>query len=290
MLTVVKRESTKTPTGAGLIAVDFSRGGVIHAFGLDCRKAAGVAMTEAEIEADVGNILIKVDGEPKIELTAAQAFDIWRYYHGQYGAHTIAGVIPIWVNGSGKFQRIIDRSALGWGTLDVKSVTAEIDVLGVVTLVQIKPFMIVEPDAERTLGRHLCIRKLADSYAGTGVYDIDKKFPYGQRDINLQAIHVGAGAGTFVDATLKASAGRGVDNFIYPTLTVAENNQLLHDAKRTVQTGWFHLDLNMINDPLGGIPMGPLTGLQASINYSVAPGASFPILTEEIRGLTQGVK
>jgi hypothetical protein len=287
MLTVIKRESTKTPTGAGLVTVDFSRGGVIHAFGFDFRKAAAATMSEAEIEADIGNILIKIDGEPKIEMLASQAIDFWRYYHGQSGALTVASTLLIWTNGSGKLSRIIDRSALAWGTKDIKSITAEIDVLGVATLVQIKPFMIVEPDATRNLGRHLCIRKLADSYAGTGVYQIDKKFPYGQRDINLQAVHIGNGAGTVVDVSVKASSGRGVDNYIYPNTTVAEHNQILHDAKRTVQTGWFHVDFNLINDPLGGIPMGPLTGLSADVNYSVAPGASFPILSEEIRGMTQ---
>jgi len=290
MLLVQKKEATKTVAGAGLQTVDFNVGGVIHAFGFDFRKAAAALMTEAEIEADVGNILIKIDGEPKIEMTAAQAIDFWRYYNAQHGALTVSSVIMIWTNGMGKFNRVIDRSALAWGTKGIRSISAEITVSAVATLATIDPFMLVEPDPDRTLGRHLCIRKLADYFGSTGIQQIDKKLPFGNPDINMQAIHFGAGAGTFVDVTIKASSGRGVDNEIYPELKLAQHNQILHDVGRTPQTGWFHVDFNLINDPVGGIPLGPLTNLRADIEWVTAAPLSFPILCEEVRGLNSPVK
>lgn len=292
MLLVQKKEATKVVAGAGLQAVDFSVGGVIHAFGFDFRKAALALMTEAEIEADIGNILIKVDGEPKIELTAAQAIDIWRYRHAKYNAHTISSTILIWTNMSGMFDRMVDRSAMGWGTNDVRSITAEITVAGVATLATIDPFIIVEPDADRTLGRHYCVRKLAGYYGSTGVEQVDKKLPFGNSDINMQAIHFhqGAGAGVFTDVTVKASSGRGVDNEIYPQLKLPQHNILLHDVGRAAQTGWFHVDFNLINDPTGGIPLGQLTNLRADITWATNAPLAYDILCEEVRGLNSPVK
>lgn len=292
MLIVQKKEATKTVAGAGLETVDFNVGGVIHAFGFDFRKAAAAVMTEAEIENDVGNILIKVDGEPKIEMTAAQAFDILRYRTSQYNVFTPSSVLMINVNGQGMFERIIDRSALAWGTKGIRSISAEITISAVATLASIEPFMLVEPDPERSLGRHYCVRKLADYFAATGVQQVDKKLPFGQRDINMQAVHFhqGAGAGVFTDVTIKASSGRGVDNEIYPMMKLAQHNLILQIHKRTPQTGWFHVDFNLINDPLGGIPLGPLTNLRADITWATNAPLSFPILCEEVRGMTQSVK
>ena len=292
MLLVQKKEATKTVAGAGLETVDFNVGGVIHAFGFDFRKAAAALMTEAEIEADVGNILIKVDGEPKIEMTAAQAFDILRYRTSQYNVFTPSSVLMIYVNGLGMLDRVIDRSALAWGTKGMRSISAEITIAAVATLASIEPFMLVEPDPERTLGRHYCVRKLADYFASTGVQQVDKKLPFGQPDINMQAVHfhMGAGSGVFTDVTIKASSGRGVDNEIYPMLKLAQHNAILHDHRRTPQTGWFHADFNLINDTLGGIPLGPLTNLRADITWATNAPLSYAILCEEIRGMTQPVK
>ena len=292
MLIVQKKEATKTVAGAGLEVVNFNTGGVIHAFGFDFRKAAAAVMTEAEIEADVGNILIKVDGEPKVELTAAQAFDILRYRTSQYNVFTPSSVLMIYVNGLGMFDRVIDRSALAWGTKNIRSITAEVTISGVVTLATIEPFMLVEPDPNRTLGRHYCIRKLADYFASTGVQQVDKKLPFGQNDINMQAVHfhMGAGSGVFTDVTIKASSGRGVDNEIYPMMKLAQHNVILQNHKRTPQTGWFHAEFNLINDPLGGIPLGPLTNLRADITWATNAPLAYTILCEEVRGMTQDIK
>jgi len=292
MLTVIKKEATKTVAGAGLQTVDFNTGGVIHAFGFDFRKAAAAVMTEAEIEADVGNILIKVDGEPKVEMTAGQAFDILRYRTSQYNVFTPSSVLMIYVNGLGMFERIIDRSAYAWGTKGVRSISAEITVAAVATLASIEPFMLLEPDPDRTMGRHYCVRQLADYFAATGVQQVDKKLPFGQPDINMQAVHIhqGAGAGVFTDVTVKASSGRGVDNEIYPAFKLAQHNAILHDHKRTPQTGWYHVDFNLINDPLGGIPLGPLTNLRMDITWATNAPLAYTILCEEVRGMTQPVK
>jgi len=288
MIPVIKQEATKSGMGAGdKVTIDLTAAGVHHALFLDFRKAAAATMTEAEIEADVGKILIKVNGEPKIEMLASEAFDLWRYYHAQDGAFTIASILPIWFTRH-NFGRLLDRQAIAYGMADVRSFTCEIDITAVATLASITPRSYVEPDNGRRLGRHLCIRRLTDYFNATGIQQIDKKLPYGQPDVGMFAIHFGkgAGAGVFKAVTVKASAGQGVDSDIYPEMSLALHNQLLQDNKRTIQAGWYHVDFALTNDPTGYLPIGPLTNLRADIEWMTNAPLSFPILCEEVRGLT----
>ena len=292
MIPVIKQEATKSGLGAGdKVTIDLTAAGVHHALFLDFRKAAAATMSEAEIEADVGKILIKVDGEPKIEMLASEAIDIWRYYHAQDGAHTIASVVPIWFTRNKSFNRLIDRQMMGYGMADVRSFTCEIDITAVATLASVTPRSYIEPDNNRRLGRHLCIRRLTDYFSSTGVQQIDKKLPFGQPDIGMFAIHFhqGAGAGVFTDVTVKASAAQGVDTDIYPEMNLALHNLLEHDNGRTIQTGWYHVDFALTNDVTGYLPLGPLTNLRADIEWATNAPLSFPILCEEVRGLSKEV-
>lgn len=291
MIPVIKQEATKSGMGAGdKVTIDLTAAGVHHALFLDFRQAGAATMTETEIEADVGKILIKVDGEPKIEMLANEVIDMWRYYRAKNGSHTIASVVPIWFTRP-NFKRLIDRQAIGYGMADVRSFTCEIDITAVALLSSITPRSYIEPDNTRKLGRHLCIRRLTDYFGSTGVQQIDKKLPFGQADIGMFAIHFGqgAGGGVFTDVTIKASAGQGVDSDIYPEMLLALHDLLNYDNERTIQTGWYHVDFALTNDPTGYLPLGPLTNLRADINWATNAPNSFPILCEEVRGLTREV-
>src|SRR4030043_217890 len=153
---------------------------------------------------------------------------------------------------------------------DVRPLTCEIDITAVATLASITPRSYTEPDNTRNLGKHLCIRRPTDYFGATGVQQIDKKLPFGQADVGMFAVHFGqgAGAGVFTDVTIKASAGQGVDSDIYPEMNLALHNLLNHDNKRTVQTGWYHVDFSLTNDPTGYLPLGPLTNLRADIEWA----------------------
>ena len=83
----------------------------------------------------------------------------------------------------------------------------------------------------------------------------------------------------------EASAGSGVDSDIYPEMVLALHNQLLANSGRTIQTGWYHVDFSLTNDPTGYLPLEPLTTLRADINWATNAPLSFPILCEEVRGL-----
>jgi len=292
MIPVIKQEATKSGMGAGdKVTIDLTAAGVHHALFLDFRKAAAATMTEAEIIADVGKILIKVDGEPKIEMLASEAIDLCKYYRDKDGANTMVSVLPIWFTRY-NFNELSDRALIAYGMADVRSFTAEIDITAVATLASITPRSYIEPDNTRKLGKHLCIRRLTDYFNALGVQQIDKKLPYGQADVGMFAIHFGkgAGAGTFKSVTVKASAGQGVDSDIYPEMLKALHDQLLKDCGRTIQAGWYHVDFALTNHPAGYLPIGPLTNLRADIEWATNAPLSFPILCEEVRGLTGPVK
>ena len=292
MIPVIKQEATKSGMGAGdKVTINLTAAGVHHALYLDFRKAAAATMTEAEIIADVGKILIKVDGEPKIEVLASEAIALSKYYRDKNGANTMVSVLPIDFLRA-NFNNLADRQLMGYGMADVRSFTCEIDITAVATLASITPRSYIEPDNTRRLGRHLCIRRLTDYFNATGVQQIDKKLPYGQPDVGMFAIHFhqGAGAGVFKQVTVKASAGQGVDSDIYPEMLKALHDQLLKDNGRTIQTEWFHVDFALTNDPTGYLPIGPLTNLRADIEWATNAPLSFPILCEEVRGLTGEVK
>lgn len=288
MALTIKKEATKSGIGAGdKVVLDLNVAGVYHSVVLDCRKAAAASMTEAEIEADIGKICVKLNGETIQEFTAAQAFDLWRYYYAKTGAHTVASTIPICFTRP-IFNRMMDRSAMGIGMKGVKTFTVEIDITAVVTLASITPFTHIEPDDSRGPGRHLRVRSLPDYFAAASLQQVQKKFLCGNSNVALLAAHfdTGAGAATVTNFTLKGSAGKGVDVDIFPEITPALNELLIHNAERTQQTNWNHIDLCLENDPVGPLNMGPLTGLRLDILWVTAAPLAWQLLIEEIHGLT----
>ena len=288
MALTINKEETKSGMGAGdKVIHDLNVAGVYHEVILDCRKAAAATMTEAEIEADIGRICVKLNGETIQEFTAAQAFDLWRYYYASRGAHTIASTIPIHFTRP-MFNRIMDRSMMGIGMKGVRSFTIEVDITAVATLASITPFNVIEPDDARGPGRHLRIRSLPDYAAAVGLQQVPKKFLVGNPNVALMACHFdnGAGGASVTNFSLKGSAGKGVNVDIFPEITPALNQLLIHDVGRTQQTAWNHIDLCLENDPIGPLEMAGLTGMRLDIVWVTAAPLAWQLLLEEIHGLS----
>ncbi|HUW19361.1 MAG TPA: hypothetical protein VMW16_08670 [Sedimentisphaerales bacterium] len=285
MLTKFEKQANLTGIAAGAICTaQLPADRVHHGLYLVCRKAAAAAMSEAEIEADVGKIIIRLDGDIKIEATAAQLFDVWRYWYGQHGAFTIAGLIPI------PFTRpnlipAIHRAALAWGMKGVESYTIEVAIAGVATLVSIEVWCEVE-DRVAELGRHLCIGYHPQSFASTGVQELNT-LPFGDNDKAMLAIHIGHGSGAIKSVNCKATISNKSEE-IYAELAAEANNHILRQAGRTNQTGWYHIDFAQINDVSGYLPSGPISAFRQQIDWGTQPN-NYPVLIEEVRGLTTAV-
>lgn len=253
--------------------------GVHHGLYLMCRKAGGVPMTRAEIIADVGNITLRLRGEPKIEATATVLLDLFKYWWDSEGAHTVAGLIPIpfW---RPNFQSAAERALISWGMGDVRSYTLQVDITAVATLVMIEVWCEIE-NRVAPLGRHLCIGYHPQTFAATGVQDIIG-LPKGDADVGIVAMHIGESSGDINSLTVKAN---GMD--IIDEVSMEMNNHCLKKAGRTGQTDYYHADFAVINDKTGYLESGPLKSFRVLPEWEAAGGApgNFPIHIEEYRGL-----
>jgi hypothetical protein len=284
MITKFEKQANLVGIAAGVCTAGLPAERVHHGLFLLCRKAAGVAMTEAEIEADVGKIILRLDGDIKLEATAAVLFDIWRYWFEQYGVFTPAGLIPI------PFVRpnllpAIERSLFAWGMQDIEAYTLEVNITGVATLQTVEVFTEVE-DAQRRLGRHLALRYCPQNFGSTGVQEVTS-LPFGDNDTGMFAMHIGHGSGAISSVTSKATrAGRSEE--IYDELPYEANDHILRQAGRTKQTGYYHVDFSRTNDKDGFLRSGPIAAFRQQIDWATQPD-NYPIYIEEVRGLLRDV-
>lgn len=279
---LIKLKNLSGIEDGGRPVVDIPRSGIYHGLFLVCRKAASALMTEAEIETDISNIRIRIDGDQKFDLTAAVLFDLHRYWFAKYGAYTIAGQIPIWLTRP-HLQFAAERSLLAWGTKDVNSFTLEMDLAASLSaLVTVELWAMVE-SGSRELGRHLCVSKNPRSYAGTGIHQVSD-MDYGDPDNLILVDHITEGSGTIDDVTVRLN--KSDVNQEVPAALVA---MLGRDVGRTVQSGYYSVDYAVFNDRAGYLPSGGLSNLQYDINFSVQPD-NFIIYREEIRGALKPIQ
>ncbi|MFA5422444.1 MAG: major capsid protein P2 [Phycisphaerae bacterium] len=274
---LVKLQNAGGVGNSGRIVEALPTSGIFYDLMLVCRDAGGVLLTEAEIEADVTNIRLRLNGELKIETTAAVLFDIFRYWNAWAGSYTIAGQIPI------QFTRphaltALERLAMAWGMQGVSGWAIEIDLAAVLAkLATIEIFAHVQ-DGVLPLGKHICIQKNERIFGSTGVHqvtDLDRN----NSDRSVLVEHIGVGSGTIGSVTAKINQQDMVqDN------DTDLNNIRLHLAGRTPQTGWYHLDYTILNDHLSILPLAQVNSLQYDINFLTQPD-NFIIYREEVRGL-----
>jgi hypothetical protein len=69
--------------------------GTHYATYLRCLTAAGVALTRAQIVADIGDIIVRLNGEQIVEASATFLLDLQKYYGDCGNAGNIDGIIPL---------------------------------------------------------------------------------------------------------------------------------------------------------------------------------------------------
>jgi len=288
MYSGLKKLDSESGMAAGdTLTIDMKKGGVVQGLWLYC-TAAGVAMTKAQIIADVGLIKILVDEEEKVVLTAKELFDIYDYWFDYYGVATYvpAGVIPIplfrpmWYSAEA-------RQLMGYGTLGVSSMTCEVAIDAIALIDKIEPFVETTP-GQMELGQHLCIRRTSHNFAGTLDQEIST-LPKGHADIATIAYHVGLGAtpGQIDFLTYVASYGPGVDREVFPKLPRDVNDHRLHRYHRAAQADFYTADFSILDAIDSNIANGPIVMHTLTPNWNVGVGApgAFQILCEEIRGI-----
>lgn len=251
-----------------------------HALQIQFLKASNVPATKAEIQAQISRVRLTVDGDPKIDLTGAEAVMFGDHYGSRSAQPTVNnGVLPIWL-ARPWWPEFASQDGPAWGTADVGAFTLEVEFTGTVTIVAANLVGIVT-DGE-PLGRHITIRRLPDNQAAAGLKAISDF----KADLTKQviAMHIdkagGIQSGPITSFQLKADQRiewEGNYDNIVSLLGMYELSQVAL---------WTHLPFTMRGRPIDSLPM-VMQDLRLELTTSAALG-NFNTLVEYAEGVSAG--
>ena len=272
----------KQPNIRGIAAAAVATGeiptsGTHYATYLRCLSAAGVPLTRAQMITDIGDIVVRIDGEQVVEASVTFLLDLQKYYGDAFGAGNVDGIIPIfWERPHLVSEQ--ERGIFAIGMQDVDSFTIDVSILGIAVLSSIEVLAEVTPEVRR-FGQHVRISRFPQAgLAAAGVQEITNLPKEGDRVAYL-AMHIEEGASTIDLVTAKIGG-----NDIYDEVDPGLNAVLLARAKRALQAGYFPVDFSLSNDLSGMIPMAKVQDFRQQITWAGVAG-NYSIYTERIFGL-----
>jgi len=285
MIPQLKRQADLTGVAAGGVStMMLPAAGVHHGLHLVVRSAAGVGLTRAQMITDIGSIVLRLNGDRKIDVTMTALLDIWKYYFDQYVVHTVAGAIPIpFVRPS--YPLMETREAMAWGMADVQSYTLEVTWnAGLATAASCEVYCEIE-DRTAPLGRHLCIETHPQNFGSTGDQDVTT-LPFADPSMGYIALHFTNGSGQIDALTVNVNNNDAIDE-----IPSELNAHLLKQAGRNAQSGYYHADFCRINHPGGFLPCNGMSNFRQRVNWNAAAGApgNYSIIAEVLRGLDKAV-
>lgn len=278
MLTqIIKQPSVRGISAGAIATTEIPTTGTHHVLYLRCLTAAGVALTAAQIKADIGDIIIRLNGEQIIEASSTFLLDRQKYYGDAISADNVAGIIPIYFIRP-HLPTHAGRAVTALGMLGMDSFTVDVKVTAVAQLASIEVLSEVDSTSRR-LGQHIRVAKHPQSFATTGLQEISSIPRYGN-DVAFMALHIEKNAGTFEKVTVKLG-GNALFEDIDPNL----NQVLLEAMKRTPQAAYFSVDFAKNNDLLALLPMAGVQDFRQQITWKTAAPTTFNIYSESIHGL-----
>lgn len=254
-----------------------------HGLMLDFRTAAGVALTEAQIIADVEHISlsVKVKGGPNVRLLkdipADVIFDILNKYRETWkSGYTYTGVlyIPFTRPELGMF---VDPNSLAIGMFDLDSYLLQVKFKDVVlTGASVAVLPEVDKGPARPIGEHIQFERWERTYADAAVEHVTE-LPYGEPNTAMLGYHIDLGATGVCDDVEVRFDGE----IIHDPLKKTQNDLILHRAKRTPVSGFFHVDFNRWGSCL---PVGVAKSFRQKFNWSTAPNG-YDVYTEMVYNL-----
>lgn len=243
---------TRLPTGP-----TYNELGIRYRYDTVVPKDAG----EAQFIADFDEVRVIVDEEPFIRITGAELLALNKYYNRPF----VAGQIPL-IFARPTYRTPAGEDELAYGTLDVQTMSVEVDMNAAADPVSMSVYAVLGPAAP--LGRHMTVRRATYQAAAIGIHEISdfNRGPYGLAAMHIVSANVD-------DVELQANQRKVFE----ADRAIAEG---FYADRRAWQTGWFHVDFqarNRVSESLSLV----LEDFRAKINHSVAPGA-YPIIQERI--------
>ena len=255
--------------------------GTIYILMLRCLKAAGVEMSRAEMVADIGNIIVRLNGKQVMEGTSTFFLDRQKYYGDCYGASAgnVNGVIPIFLY-LPHLESDPERRVLGYGMQDVEAFEIEVNITAVATLVSMEVYT-VGSDEVRPLGRHLRIRPFQQNFGTTGLQEIST-LPREKGNVDYVALHIEKSTGTIDKVTVKVN-----NNIVHDQVPPSLNQVMLAISQRIPQAAYYTVDFGRRNDLTSILPMAGVDDFRQEITWSAAAPVNFKVYAEMLyNGIT----
>lgn len=277
---VLKRLGSIRGIANGAVATaEIPARGTHYGIFLYARTSAGVALTAAQMKADIGDIIIRVNGEQKLELSATQLLELQKYYGDAEVAGNISGVIPIFLYPR-NLATWIEKALFAYGMANVDSFTIDIKLASSLAQLSTLDLWTYSTDEVRNLGQHIVFRRFPQNFAATGLQEISTLVKEGD-DVAYKSLHIEIPGSSVIDyVTLKVDG-----NLVHDQVPVGLNNVLGEDGKRKEQSGYYTIALDKINDLSGMLSMQDVKDFRQQINWLTAAPNNFNIIAEMIKGL-----
>ncbi len=263
--------------GSGIINIRKT----VQALRFHCLSAAGAVLTRAQMITDIASIRILMSGTPIVDLTTTQILDLYKYYldsnvalaapQGDLVIPFGRWMLPVWGLNRAFGLGMIRKNGQSYHTLSYEvTFTA-----GLVTLATMEIHVEHDIFKEEPLGYHVRRLRTTRSFAGTGEQVIDDlpRTPFG-----VLAYHFDLTAGTLLRMTVIKDGELIYDQTPYDTIQVKAK-----EAGRTAQAAMASIPFDLSNDLNGYEELGPaVREWSIKPNWSVAPGAGYFIVSEEI--------
>lgn len=229
---------------------------------------ATVAATKAQLQAQVSNMRVVVDGVVKFELTGTDAIYLAEYYRANCVAAT--GIIPIFF-ARPWMEDLRNQDAPAYGLAGVDSFAIEITLAGGAAINAIQGFGYTTDN--EGLGDHIVTVRLNRNNASSGLETIND-IPT-DPNWSLYAMHIV----TAVVINLIEVLGDG-SRIIYGPPAVLNQRLVYMTSPRGVQAGYTPIEFCGRNRNVDTLPL-TMNKFQTRITWNAAPGA-YGIITETV--------
>lgn len=241
---------------------------------------AGAELTKANIESQVANVSVRINGELIIDATAAELNMLHKFYGDAKAADVVDGILKIDF-ARGNLTLPLEKWQYAIGTVGINSIEVQMRLGTVTNLAQVEVFAYLT-DEERPIGPH--VRIMADTLTHGAAS------PHEYPSLPLQpgtaylALHIGLGAGTLTETSLILDDVQFVHSAPASVLQA-----LLEHHKRNPQTGYRHLSFDVFDEVLGFLPLLKANGTQVKDFrlrnvWTVAP-TTHRVIHERVYGL-----
>jgi hypothetical protein len=230
--------------------------------------AAGAEVTQAQLEAEVTDFRLRINGDLLYDVKTAELNMLQNYYGSGFGAGVVAGVMVVNLDRS-NLNLPGERSQYAIGTMGVNSIECQFVCATLTNVASIECYASLTAEVA-PVGSHQRILSFPQTFATTGDHEVSTlPTTPGTAYLNL---HIALGSGTLLKTTAIAD-----NTDLFQETPASVLRVLANDSGRTPQTGYRHLPFDKENELLGFLPMAKGDGtsvkdLRIRNNWSVAPG------------------